>query len=141
MPLIASIVSLFVLVLSYIVRAFTLTRGLLLAFTKLVASYWPKILAAIPALIYLFIDHLEEKLADFAADAINNNLTPAVNEIPSIPFPDIPSLASAYYAIDPTILQWLQAFRVSESLAIIGSVVAWKMGQPLAMRVIGKFYT
>lgn len=137
MPALAAIIEAILAVFPFIVRAFTLIRSFFVGLSKLVASYWPKVIAALPAIVAFFIDHILEAFFKWTEEVFND-LADKADSAQTLPFPSIPTLASAYYAVDPELLQWMEAFRVSESVSVIASVAAWKYGKDIVARIIGK---
>jgi len=137
MPYLLLLVDLLVSLGSLLIRFFTLTRGLLLSIISLIKAYWPKIIAALPAIFYFFIDRIGEALYDMITDYFDS-LTQHVQNAPNIPFPTIKTLAEQLGESDPAFVEWLTALRVVEGLSIIGTVATWRYGKDIVMRIIGK---
>lgn len=120
-----------------LIRLFTLTRGLLLSIISLIKAYWPKIMAALPAIFYFFIDRIGEALYDMVSDFLNT-LSDHIDQAPVTPFPTITTLSEALGSSDPVFVEWLTALRVVEGLSIIGTVAAWRFGKDVVSRILGK---
>jgi len=134
----AAIVRAIIALFSVVQKIFNLTRPLFRNISALLVAYWPKIVAALTAAVPFFIDRFLEYLENEAVKLIDK-ASDKVDDLEELPFPDIPPLSELYYSIDPELLTWLEAFRVSESLGIISAVVTWKFGAGVVARVLGKF--
>jgi hypothetical protein len=137
MPAIAMILEGLGIFFNGVIRIFTLLRTFFAGISKLIASYWPKIVSALPAIFMFFIDHIMEAMDNWLADGMDK-IAEKIDSAETLPFPSIPTLSSVYYSVDPELLQWLEAFRVGESLGVVSSVVAWKYGKDIVSRIIGK---